>query len=839
MDRRRPTPAALAPILESLEPRLLLSAASESEACVLAAEGAAELPADGAMQLAGGTHYVNPYGGHYTTSLSSTSDQHLYWTSIPEEGTLTWEIESHDDDPSGPALVGFAYHNPGQTTGQPYTFLAVDPNWADWADLSVQAGDYYLLAAGVENWPYEGYFTVYADFEPTPVPDLEAHITARNEPWTWGDTVTADLRVDNLGGSAGGFRVRLVASNDATIGNGDDVLIQTWDIAGLSEGSNWPRTHTWDLPDQPYAGMSCDGFTYFGIEAGPAAGETVLINNSSYDSVDMSCVIPPDLSAGNASHPIHNSAEPGSRWDGWSVSVTNDPAAGPLETGQWTLQWVLSDDTVIDAADHVIATQTKTDTFTVGQTRQYSLTNAAIPTTIGSAGYRYFGVRVYSVPGETDTSDNTTHVSDAIWVQRADPDAFEDDVFENNDTYGDATDLTSHNGGPLSGTLSWRNLTIDARGDDDWHRFETLGSGPMTVTVDDFIDTEGDLNLYVYDDSLAEIGRSESRANRETVTFDATAGHEYYAMVRGALDDVSFGSDFDGYRLLLIAPYAQWTVMAYLDGDNNLEGILEADLDRLSSPGSRAGVSIVALLDRSPDCGGSDSETSLYVVEHDGAKTEVPLSAIDPTWSTELAMDSPDTLASFATWAIGSYPADNYLLVLRDHGNSWLGCCEDDTTALDTTTGLTAALSLQDLGEALSAVKDFRGGVDLELLVFDACVMGSMEVAYSVEPYVEYVVSSELTKVSQGRSVVDWEGVVETIQSDPSITPEVLAEEVVNIVRSEVDSGYLPEETHTWSAIDLLAFSQEVMPAHERFSSALLTAASAGPYEAQISAAKQ
>jgi hypothetical protein len=44
----------------------------------------------------------------------------------------------------------------------------------------------------------------------------------------------------------------------------------------------------------------------------------------------------------------------------------------------------------------------------------------------------------------------------------------------------------------------------------------------------------------------------------------------------------------------------------------------------------------------------------------------------------EIDSGNPQTLIDFATWAIGAYPAEHYVLILGDHGAGWNGGWYDD-----------------------------------------------------------------------------------------------------------------------------------------------------------------
>jgi hypothetical protein len=227
-----------------------------------------------------------------------------------------------------------------------------------------------------------------------------------------------------------------------------------------------------------------------------------------------------------------------------------------------------------------------------------------------------------------------------------------------------------------------------------------------------------------------------------------------------------------------------WTFMVYLDGDNNLEeDCINIFLD-LSSIGSTDNVSIVVQLDRIP---GYDNRFDdwkdckrFYVTK---GMTPTPENAVQNL--TEVNMGDPDTLINFTKWAVGSYPADKYCLVLSDHGS---GCvrsvCFDDTSGKD-------ALSLPELSHALSAVP-----AKMDLLYFDACLMGMVEVAYQIRDYADVMVASE---------EVAWTGTpydqyLSNLTANPSMSAGELADVIVS---SYIEFTNATSLTSTMSGVDL------------------------------------
>ncbi len=99
-------------------------------------------------------------------------------------------------------------------------------------------------------------------------------------------------------------------------------------------------------------------------------------------------------------------------------------------------------------------------------------------------------------------------------------------------------------------------------------------------------------------------------------------------------------------------------------------------------------------------------------------------------------MGKPSTLTGFLDYCYDAYPADKYTLILWDHGAGPVwgfgadSLCNDD------------ALELKELTKALGNSRLCQGN-KLESVVFDACLMGSLEVASQLKPYANYLVASE------------------------------------------------------------------------------------------------
>jgi len=176
-----------------------------------------------------------------------------------------------------------------------------------------------------------------------------------------------------------------------------------------------------------------------------------------------------------------------------------------------------------------------------------------------------------------------------------------------------------------------------------------------------------------------------------------------------------------------------WTFMVYLDADNNLESYAIKNFMQMSEVGSSANVKIIVQFDR---IGGYDSSygdwtnCSRFYVTQGSTPDSTPLTpAIG-----EVNMGDPATLVDFVTWANTNYPSDHMVLILWDHGADWSGVCYDDSSS--------DVLELTEISSALSTICA-NIGRPLDIVGFDACAMGSVEVGYQIREYADYYVASE------------------------------------------------------------------------------------------------
>jgi len=210
----------------------------------------------------------------------------------------------------------------------------------------------------------------------------------------------------------------------------------------------------------------------------------------------------------------------------------------------------------------------------------------------------------------------------------------------------------------------------------------------------------------------------------------------------------------------LRAEATEWTIMAYLSGDdsgvlywNTIEGDVYEDLEEIGNVGSDANIEIVVQMDLYNGVWpwANWDTCKRFYISQSGPTEEDDLGECD--------MSSSITLYEFLHWAMSTYPADKYALILGGHGCGWQGTVSDDSPY--------SGSMLGDLATPLSLVTPPK----IDLVFFDSCLMGMLEIAYEIAPYSDYMVASENMKRS---CCVEYENILSHVKSTPTMSPQTL-----------------------------------------------------------------
>ena len=202
----------------------------------------------------------------------------------------------------------------------------------------------------------------------------------------------------------------------------------------------------------------------------------------------------------------------------------------------------------------------------------------------------------------------------------------------------------------------------------------------------------------------------------------------------------------------------KWTVMIYLDADNDLVPWGKTDIEEMQAVGSTQNVTVILQYDK------EGSTTKRYKVEKGS------LTLLDDLG--ELDMSAPETLQNFVTYSASTYPADHYALILWDHGQGWKGrtVAGVPTKSMfnDYDNGIyNSFLSNYYISLALANAQSATG-VKIDILGIDACEMSVIEAAYEFREVADiFVASQELLSVWGW----DYDDLLSRLTNKPTMTP--------------------------------------------------------------------
>lgn len=193
-----------------------------------------------------------------------------------------------------------------------------------------------------------------------------------------------------------------------------------------------------------------------------------------------------------------------------------------------------------------------------------------------------------------------------------------------------------------------------------------------------------------------------------------------------------------------------WTVLMYMCGST-----LEEDYSRAGEVLSSLSYDLPENVNVAVETGGSRTWSLEDVYCEYLQRFEVQKNGLRMVDQTAAAsMGESDTLYEFIEWGMETYPADNTIVVVWDHGGGPLG-----GVAYDSAYGFDS-LDLEELQEAFSRLK-----AKPDMIGFDASLMSNLETASALSLYADYMVASEDIMPMSGW---DYRGLFEYISENPT-----------------------------------------------------------------------
>ncbi|MGB8326763.1 MAG: clostripain-related cysteine peptidase [Steroidobacteraceae bacterium] len=218
-------------------------------------------------------------------------------------------------------------------------------------------------------------------------------------------------------------------------------------------------------------------------------------------------------------------------------------------------------------------------------------------------------------------------------------------------------------------------------------------------------------------------------------------------------------------------PKAEWTLMFYMDADNDLERPQMQDLQEMLKVGSTDALNIIALVDRHPEGAGKYTNEAVANLPN---WTTAKLLQVQENKLREIAdwgevdMGDPTVLHRFLETVTRDFPAARYAVIFGDHGMAWPGIAVDESNGNDTLTTLEMASAFEDI---------VKSAGKFELIGFDACVMSDIEVAKAMAPFGHYLVASEEIEPAEGW---DYTALLAALRQSPGMNGAALGKVIAD-----------------------------------------------------------
>jgi hypothetical protein len=179
------------------------------------------------------------------------------------------------------------------------------------------------------------------------------------------------------------------------------------------------------------------------------------------------------------------------------------------------------------------------------------------------------------------------------------------------------------------------------------------------------------------------------------------------------------------------------TVFVYIGRDNSLWGPGEEKIEALKTGWNGQNGHLIIY----QDLRGEGSVLQEIYVEN-GVKKSREIESHEEENSA-----SPEVFARVLNDVIAMYPADSYGLIVFSHASGWL-----PEASLSSPRSMTRSL-VQDSDTLRMELTDFAAAIpdhQFEYIIFEACFMSGIEVAYELRNKTEYIVASSAEMLSPG-----------------------------------------------------------------------------------------
>ncbi len=252
----------------------------------------------------------------------------------------------------------------------------------------------------------------------------------------------------------------------------------------------------------------------------------------------------------------------------------------------------------------------------------------------------------------------------------------------------------------------------------------------------------------------------------------------------------------------------KWTMLVYLDADNDLEAFGLMNMLQMEMVGSTSDVEVLVEFARpatgmsttwndeagnsttgypftllASDAavngawGGTASDTRRYLVTKNPSSNPTAMSSTVLADLGPTDMGNPQTLNDFITWGQQYAPAEHYMVDVWDHGSGW-DPYYDATRAMGRTSSRTGTRAICIDNTFNDQIRDVElpaalaATYNLDIVAADACMMAMTEVAYEIHDQGSYLLASEEDEPGSGFPYTDM---MTALTTQPTISPAAFA----------------------------------------------------------------
>lgn len=188
-----------------------------------------------------------------------------------------------------------------------------------------------------------------------------------------------------------------------------------------------------------------------------------------------------------------------------------------------------------------------------------------------------------------------------------------------------------------------------------------------------------------------------------------------------------------------------WTMLVYINGNNDLDSFGEMNLKQMQQVGSSDQLNVVVQW-----ASLASQETKRLYVHKDPSATTVTSPVVETLPVVD--MGNKETLLDFIKWGVDHYPADHYFVAVWNHGTGWHlrglnGGFKMTDISYDQRSG--NHITTEELGQTMRDAAAYIGH-KVDVYASDACLMAMVEIAQEMGGAVETFVGSEEVEPGEG-----------------------------------------------------------------------------------------